>query len=120
MGTLRAHRTGGYSGDGVVKIARKTYHCEVCGERIWKDMPYERVYGCPVHEGAGVLLKGLDCNPFSFSNKTTAAVASPQCPQCSEELIGRFNSEGYPLWACPSCEWQSAPQRPRDSNGMKP
>jgi ribosomal protein L37AE/L43A len=114
MGTLRAHKTGGYSDDGVIKIARKTYLCEVCGERIWKGMSYERVYGCPVHKGAAVLLKGLDCNPFS-SKTNSAAISNPQCPQCSEELTGRFNGEGYPLWACPSCEWQTAPQRSGDS-----
>jgi ribosomal protein L37AE/L43A len=113
MSTLRAHKTGGYSDDGAIKIARKTYRCEVCGEYIFKGMPYEKVYGCPVHQGASVLLKGLDCNPFF--QRSDSVVTNPECPKCGDELRGYFDVEGYPFWACPSCEWQSAPQRSGDS-----
>jgi ribosomal protein L37AE/L43A len=110
MGTLRAHKTGGYASDGS-KLARKTYYCEVCGQKIYPGMPYERSYGCPVHKGAGVLLKGLDCDPFRGKD----SASNPDCPECRETLTGYFSAEGYPLWVCSNCEWQSEPQRPRDS-----
>jgi ribosomal protein L37AE/L43A len=109
--TLRAHKIGGYSGDGATKIARKTYRCEVCGEYIFKGMLYEKVYGRPVHQGASVLLKGLDCNPFFQTSDSV--VTNPECPKCRDELRGYFDVEGYPFWACSNCEYQTVPQKPK-------
>lgn len=52
MGTLRAHKTGGYAKDGQAKRARHYYRCHACGGTIRKGEQYERLCGCPVHIGA--------------------------------------------------------------------
>lgn len=98
MGTLRAWR--GYSTDGTKK-ARREYRCEVCNGKIERGQPYERVLTFPVHLGAAVGLKGLDCNPFEGEGN------APDCPGCREKLLGYYSAAGYPVWGCPNCDWQS-------------
>lgn len=111
MGTLRAHKDGGYSTDGAIKTARRNYRCEVCTAPIPKGMKYERVYALPVHVGAHINLKGLDCNPFDGKG------SAPECPTCHTPLIGYFNAAGYPIWACGECEWESVPFMPTQGRG---